>query len=308
MILIYQYEQGIGMMKLPLLVAFLTGWGLALAQPMRVAATTGVLADMVRNVGGSRVAVVQIVPDGTDPHSFELRPSVVRALGQAQVLFANGLGLEPFFEKLEAQLPPKAHIVELAEGMPNLIRSEKDEHDHSADHHSHGAFDPHLWLDPTYGIRYVEKIRQALTEADPQGRGLYAQNAQRYIEQIRQADARVRSCMAVIPLERRKLVSQHASLAYFNRYYGLKSIGSIADFVGQERGPASLTRLAQAMRKEGVRVIFVEPQLAQGQARALAEATGARIVRIYADSFDQQVNTYLKLIEANGLAVCQALR
>lgn len=279
------------------------------AQGIPVAATTGFIADMVRNVGGGRVAVVQVVPDGSDPHSFEPRPSVIQAISKSRVVFASGLALEPFLHKLEAQLPPKARVVELAHGMPDLIEvAEKQGRGQKEHHHHHGAYDPHLWLDPTYGIRYVEKIRDTLVSLDPAGRAAYTQNAARYIEQIRQADATVQRCLASIPPARRKLVSQHASLGYFNRYYKLTSIGSIADFVGQERGPASLARLAQAMKKEGVRVIFVEPQFSQNQARALAEATGARIVRVYSDAFDNTVNTYLKLIQANGQAICQAFR
>lgn len=281
------------------------GLAWAQAQTIPVAATTGFIADMVRNVGGSRVAVLQVVPDGVDPHSFELRPSMIRAIGQSRVFFANGLSLEPFLEKLEAQLPPKARVVELADGMPNLIRAAKEQADHD---HVHGGYDPHLWLDPTYGIRYVEKIQETLVSLDPAGRDSYTQNAAQYIAQIRQADASVQRCLAAIPQARRKLVSQHESLSYFNRHYKLQSVGSIADFAGQERGPASLARLAQVMKKEGVRVILVEPQFSQGQARALAEATGARIVRIYSDAFDNTVNSYLKLLQANGQALCAAFK
>ncbi|MFN3392391.1 MAG: metal ABC transporter substrate-binding protein [Meiothermus ruber] len=284
------------------------GLGWAQAGTISVAATTGFIADMIRNVGGSRVAVVQVVPDGSDPHSFEPRPSLIRSIGQSRVLFANGLGLEPFLEKLEAQLPPKARVVELAQGMPNLIEVAEDEPNQEPDHaHGHG-YDPHLWLDPTYGIRYVGKIRDTLISIDPAGRMIYTQNAARYTQQIRQADASVQRCLAGIPQARRKLVSQHESFGYFNRYYQFKSVGSIADFVGQERGPASLAQLAQVMKREGVRVILVEPQFSQGQARALAEATGARIVRIYSDAFDNTVNSYLKLIQANGQAICIALK
>lgn len=285
------------------------GLGIAQANTLSVSATTGFLADMVRNVGGSRVSVVQVVPDGSDPHSFEPRPSVVRAIAGSRVLFANGLSLEPFLEKLEAQLPAGARVVKLAEGMPNLIEVAANEPHQEAEHaHDHGAYDPHLWLDPTYGLRYVEKIRDALVALDPAGRAIYTQNAARYIQRIRQVDAEVQRCLATIPQARRKLVSQHESLSYFNRYYRLKSLGSIADFVGQERGPASLARLAQVMKKEGARVIFVEPQFSQSQARSLAEATGARIVRIYSDAFDRMVDSYLELIQANGQAICTAFK
>lgn len=296
---------------LPITVLVVIGLGSAWAQPVQVAATTGFIADMVRNVGGSRVTVVQVVPGGSDPHSFEPRPSVVQAISRAQVFFANGLGLEPFFEKLEAQLPKSARVVELADGMPNLIELKEDaqapgsKREHG---HDHGEYDPHLWLDPTYGIRYVEKIRDTLSAVDPAGRATYTQNAAGYIAQIRQADAGVQRCLANVPPAQRKLVSQHEALLYLGRHYQLTIVGSIADFAGQERGPARLARLAQAMKKENVRVIFAEPQFSQGEARALAEATGARIVRIYSDAFDNTVNTYLKLIQANGQAICQAFR
>lgn len=290
-------------------VVLVLGLGIAQANTLSISATTGLLADMVRNVGGSRVSVVQVVPDGSDPHSFEPRPSVVRAIAGSRVLFANGLSLEPFLEKLEAQLPAGARVIKLAEGMPNLIEvAEKKPHQEAEHAHEHGAYDPHLWLDPTYGLRYVEKIRDALVALDPAGRAIYTQNAARYIQRIRQVDAEVQRCLAAIPQARRKLVSQHESLGYFNRYYRLKSLGSIADFVGQERGPASLARLAQVMKREGVRVIFVEPQFSQSQARSLAEATGARIVRIYSDAFDRAVDSYLELIQANGQAICTAFK
>lgn len=293
---------------LPTGFLLMLGLGVGLAQPVQVAATTGFIADMVRNVGGNRVSVVQVVPNGSDPHSFEPRPSVVQAISRARVFFANGLSLEPFFEKLEAQLPQNARIVELADGMPDLIKASEKEV-HADEHgHEHAGYDPHLWLDPTYGIRYVEKIRDVLTAVDPAGRAIFAQNASDYIARIRQADAAVQRCLAEIPQSRRVLVSQHEALLYFNRHYRLKSIGTIADFAGQERGPASLARLAQAMKKENVRVIFVEPQFSQSQARALAEATGARIARIYSDAFDNTVNTYLKLIQTNGQAICQAFK
>lgn len=293
---------------LPMGFLLMLGLGPGLAQPVPVAATTGFIADMVRNVGGNRVSVVQVVPNGSDPHSFEPRPSVIQAISRARVFFANGLGLEPFLEKLEAQLPRNARIVELADGLPNLIKPGNKETQANEHAHDHAEYDPHLWLDPTYGIRYVEKIRDALAAVDPAGRAVYAQNASGYIAQIRQADAAVGRCLADIPQALRKLVSQHEALLYFNRHYQLISIGSIADFAGQERGPASLARLAQAMKKENVRVIFVEPQFSQGQARALAEATGARIARIYSDAFDNTVNSYLKLIQANGQAICQAFK
>jgi zinc transport system substrate-binding protein len=290
------------------LMLVVAGLGIASAQ-VRVAATIGVIADMVQNVGGSRVRLSQVVPGASDPHSFEPKPSVIREIAGARVLFANGLGLEPFLGKLEAQLPKTARVVELAEGMPGLLEGEEHAGEEGrGEGHAHGAYDPHLWLDPTYGVRYVEKIRDTLSQLDPAGKATYAANASRYIAEIRKADAEVLACLKPIPPSRRKLVSQHEALAYFLRHYQITSVGSIADFAGQERGPQRFAKLAQEMKRQGVRVVFAEPQFSRAEARALAEATGARVRLIYSDAFDATVNTYLKLIRANGKAVCEAFR
>lgn len=280
--------------------------GLAMAQPIAATATTGFIADMLSNVGGERVRVTAVVPLGADPHSFEPRPSTMRELSRARVLFANGLGLEPFLDKLKAQLPQGSRVVELAEGMPGLI--EGDEHSgEEGQGHAHTAYDPHLWLDPAYGVRYVERIRDTLGQLDPAGKATYTANASRYIAAIQKADAEVRACLRAVPVDKRKVVSQHEALLYFARAYGITIVGSIADFAGQERGPQSFARLAQEMKRQGVKVVFTEPQFSPAEARALAEATGAKTARIYSDAFDAQVNTYLGLIRWNGRAVCESL-
>ena len=120
----------------------------ALAQ-VQVAATTPILADLVRQVGGNRVAAVAVLPPGADPHTFEPTPSVAQALSQTRLLFANGLGLEPYLPKLQALLPKNAQVVLLGEGQPGLICGE----DHAEEDHGHGPCDPHLWLDPAYAVR-----------------------------------------------------------------------------------------------------------------------------------------------------------
>ncbi|HEU4742681.1 MAG TPA: metal ABC transporter substrate-binding protein [Meiothermus sp.] len=278
-------------------LAVFLGWGMA--QPLPVAATTGFIGDMVRSVGGERVRVTVVVPLGADPHSFEPRPSTLREVSEAGVLFANGLGLEPFLGKIQPQLPKGARTVKLAEGMPDLIRSGEDEP---------GEYDPHLWLDPAYGVRYVERIRDTLSQLDPAGRDVYRARAQTYLNQIRQADAEVRGCLRSVPTSARKVVSQHGALLYFARAYSITLVGSISNFAGQEKGPQTFARLAQAMNAQGVRTVFTEPQFSPAEAKALAEATGAKVRRIYSDAFDAQVNTYLGLIRWNGRVVCQSFR
>ena len=260
-------------------------------------ATTGFIADMVRNVGGSRIEVVQIVPNGADPHSFEPKPSVLKSVQNSEVFFANGLKLEPFLRKLLTQLKKSARVVLLAEGQKNLISTGRK-----------GEFDPHLWLDPTYGVSFVQKIEQILIELDPAGKQIYASNSKKYQAQILNEDAKVIKCLSRIPISQRNLVSQHDALEYLVRHYGLTLTGSLSDFVGQERGIKSFVALIKTIKSNNVKAIFAEPQFPVAQVTTLAEASGAKIATIYSDAFDQKVKSYLDLIRFNGLSICDAFR
>jgi zinc/manganese transport system substrate-binding protein/zinc transport system substrate-binding protein len=103
-------------------------------------------------------------------------------------------------------------------------------------------------------------------------------------------------------------VVQHDAYRYAGRHYGIEFVGSIASFSGQQQGARALANLALAMRERGVQVIFTEPQFAQTAARALAEATGARVFTLYSDTLTPQVASYLALIQHNGQTLCQAFR
>lgn len=281
--------------------------GLALGQPLQVAATTTVIADLVREVGGSRVRVITVVPMGADPHSFEPRPSTVQAIAGSRLLFANGMNLEVFLGRIAAQLPSNAQVVRLAEGLPNPIcYTQADREAPGA--HLHGPCDPHLWLDPTYGLAYAERIRDTLARLDPAGRSLYEARLAEFRAKLNAADAAVKACILRTPPANRKAVVQHDAYRYAGRYYGIEFVGSIANFSGQQQGTRAFANLATAMRERGVRAIFAEPQFAQAEARALAEATGARVYTLYSDALTPQVASYLALIERNGQTMCEAFR
>lgn len=281
--------------------------GLALGQSVHVAATTTVIADLVREVGGNRVRVVTVVPMGADPHSFEPRPSTVQAISSSRLLFANGMNLEVFLGRITSQLPRRAQIVRLAEGLSDPIcYTQADREAPGA--HLHGPCDPHLWLDPDYGIAYAERIRDALVRLDPSGRSLYDARLADFVARVRAADAEVKACLARTLQADRKAVVQHDAYRYAGRHYGIQFVGSIANFLGQQQGTRAFANLASAMRERGVRVIFAEPQFAQAEARALAEATSATIFTLHSDALTPQVASYEELIRSNGRTMCEAFR
>ena len=264
----------------------------ALAQ-VRVVATTPILADLVRAVGGDRVRVATVVPPGADPHTFEPTPALAKALSQTQLLFANGLGLEPFLPKMKTLLPKGARVVLLAEGRRGLICQEEDDH-------AHGPCDPHLWLDPTYALAYAETIAKELTRLDPAGQAQYRANLKRFQEEVKRRDQAFMACN----LKGVKVVVQHDAFRYFARRYGLVVVGVLSHGGAQEVGSRTFLALVEKAKKEGVRLVLAEPQF-QGKAiRTLAEAIGARVAVLYTDTLDDRVRSYLDLLDHNRKALC----
>ncbi|WP_135256000.1 metal ABC transporter substrate-binding protein [Thermus caldilimi] len=285
------------MLRLALLLLLLSP---AWAQ-VQVAATTPILADLVSQVGGNRVKVESVVPPGADPHTFEPTPNTAKNLARSRLLFANGLGLEAFLPKLQRLLPQGARVVKLAEGQPGLIcQEEHPEEGPGEREHAHGPCNPHLWLDPTYALRYAERITQELAQVDPQGKAIYQANLKRFRAEVEKRDKAFQACN----LKGLKVVTQHDAFAYFARRYGLRVVGSLTASGVQEAGSRTFLTLLERARREGVKLLLAEPQFQGTALKALAEALGARIAVLYTDTLDQKVPTYLALLDHNLKALC----
>jgi zinc transport system substrate-binding protein len=240
-----------------------------------------------------------VVPPGADPHTFEPTPALAKALSQTQLLFANGLGLEPFLPRLKALLPKGAKVVLLAEGRKGLI-CEEEAHPREKEDHAHGPCDPHLWLDPTYALAYAETIAKELTRLDPAGQAQYRANLKRFQEEVKRRDQAFMACN----LKGVKVVVQHDAFRYFARRYGLVVVGVLSHGGAQEVGSRTFLALVEKAKKEGVRLVLAEPQF-QGKAiRTLAEAIGARVAVLYTDTLDDRVRSYLDLLDHNRKALC----
>ncbi|GAA6755767.1 metal ABC transporter substrate-binding protein [Thermus thalpophilus] len=266
---------------------------------LQVAATTSVLADLVRRVGEGRVRVESLVPLGADPHAFDLRPSTALQLARARLLFANGLGLEPYLPRLEALLPPGARVVELAPGMPDPICGLLGLREKGV--HLHGDCDPHMWLDPTYALRYAERIAEELSRLDPKGQEVYQRNLEAFRRALLAEDEALARCLAG---KRYRVVVHHLSLLYFARRYGLEVVGALRSAGGQELGPRARLALLKEAELRGVDLVVAEPQLDPAPLRRVAEALGARLVVLYTDALDRRVPSYLDLLRWNRKALC----
>lgn len=273
----------------------------AQAAPLQLSATTSIIADFVKAVGGERVRVNVIVPPGSDTHSFQPTTAAIRGLAESRLLFANGAGLEPWLPKLKAAAP-SVPVQELTAGLK--LHPTPDGR----------APDPHAWWDPNLAAGYVRNVQEALTRLDPAGKATYANNAAAYIKQLQGLDAYAKKQFGRLPAARRQMVTNHDSLHYLATRYGLKIVGTVIPGISTEREPSAreLAALVQAVRKSGARVIFTENTVNPRLAQTLARETGARIAPpLYTDALGpagSAGDTYLKAFRANVDTMVQALR
>ena len=194
-----------------------------------VAISVAPLADIARNVAGGEARVVQLIPDGTDSHTYEPSPQNAKDLERADVVFLNGLHLEqPTLDLARANARSGSEIVLMGE---RTIAPSRYKYDFSFPR-SGGDPNPHLWMNPLYAERYSEIIADTLARRFPAHAATFRRNQTAFAERVRALDAAIRTSTATIPPANRKLVTYHDSFAYFAPRYGLTVIGAVqpADF------------------------------------------------------------------------------
>ena len=212
--------------KVLLLGLFILGMGVtpAHAERTNVIATISIIGDVVKNVAGDAVDLVVLVgPDG-DAHEYEPIPADSVNIAKADIIFENGLHLEHWLDKLYAASGSKAKRVVVSQGVtPRIFEDNPQE------------TDPHAWQDVTNVILYTQNVRDALVAMDPANKAVYESNANDYIQKLQALDAWVKAQVALIPVDKRKLVTNHDALGYFARRYGFQITGLLFLLPQQKR-------------------------------------------------------------------------
>ena len=278
----------------------------AQARPIRVVIGVAIVQDFVRRVGGDGVEAFSIVPPGADPHTYQPTPRDVQALQGARLALWNGLGLDETAADLvaEQRLPDLTTVV-LSDGITPLADDAGDDGGHG---HEHAAGNPHLWLDPAYAVRYVETIRDALSEVDPANAEIYQANAMAYIGEIEALDAWAQGEIATIPAERRKLVTFHDAFPYFAGHYGLDLVGVVLKSPGREPSAQEVAALVTELQRHQIPTVYAEPQFNARILELAAKDAGVQVKRLYSDAFDDQVKSYLDLMRFNVTSLVEGLR
>lgn len=282
---------------------------------LKAVATFSILADLVAQVGGDRVAVTSLVGPDADAHGYAPTPGDARKLAEANLIVVNGLGFEGWMERLIKASGSKAPLVVASKNVKTIAGShDHDDHDHGDHGHDHGEgdhADPHAWQNVANVKLYVANIRDGLTAADPANAALYTANAAAYTQKLDALDAEIRAALAAIPQERRRIITTHDSFGYFSAAYGMRFLAPQGISTDSEAGPKDVARIIRQIRRDKVPAVFVESIADPRLMQQIARESGAKVGgRIYSDALSAPGGPapgYLEMMRSNLTAFREAL-
>jgi zinc transport system substrate-binding protein len=270
---------------------------------MKVAVSIVPLADFTRQVGGSLVEVETLVPPGASAHTYEPTAGQLTFLSRAKVLITNGLGLEAWAADVVGKVGSKGMVkVVAADAVPRQMLLKASEAG------TESPYDPHVWLDPTLAACQVNAIAGGLAEADPAHQGTYRANARAYVQKLKDLDKRIAGETGTF--NEKTFVALHPAWAYFARRYGLIQAGVIEEVPGKEPSGRLIKELVDEIKKQGITVVFAEPQINAKAAEVIGREAGAevRIIDPLGDPEKPDVSTYIKLMQHNVAVMAEVLK
>jgi len=281
---------------------------------IQAVATVGMVADLVRNVGGPHVHVRQLMGPGVDPHLYKVTRDDVRALFAGDVIFYSGLMLEGKMTHTLQQMALRKPVIGVAESLPvgRLLGSDAAS-DHGGEvHHA----DPHVWMEVALWAETLPVVTAALVAFAPQHAEDFQANAQRYREELRALHQYGIDSLSTIPPQRRQLITSHDAFGYFGRAYGLEVRGVQGLSTDSEAGLMRINQLVDLIVGRQIGAVFVESSVPRKSLEAVIEgarARGQRVViggELYSDSGGAEGTfeaTYLGMMDHNFTHVARAL-
>lgn len=278
------------------------------APAVTVVATTSMIADAARQIGGERVAVRALMGPGVDPHAYRQTRSDIAAMLRADAVLWQGLYLEAQLEEFLLDLAGHKRVFAVGEAVPRdrLIAHSDYEN----------RFDPHVWMDPSLWRPVVLAVRDALSEIDPDGSAIYAAGADRHLAEVDALNAYAAARLATVPTEQRVLVTAHDAFSYFGRAFDFEVMGIQGISTESEAGLRRIEELVDALVTRGITAVFVESSVSARNVQALIEGAAARghKVRIGGELFSDAMGssgtyegTYIGMIDHNVTGITRAL-
>ena len=235
---------------------------------LTVVTTIGMITDIVRNVGGTHVAVTGLMGPGVDPHLYKATAGDVARLTSAKLIFYNGLHLESKMGEILAKMTGNTKTIAVTDDVDKAHLLTPPEFE--------GQYDPHLWFDVTLWMKAVEKVRNTLTEIDPGHQADYEANAERYLAELAELHQYVKTQAEKVPSEQRVLVTAHDAFNYFGKAYGFEVRGLQGISTATEAGIADVQELATFIAERRIPAIFVESSVSSRSIEAVKAAVNSK--------------------------------
>lgn len=234
--------------------------------------------DFAKKVGGDKVRVVNMTPDGTEPHDWEPTAVDIAGLEQARVFVYNGAGLEHWAQDVLNSLQNTELIaVRASKGIALMEGHSHEEHEDHDDHEGHDeedSYDPHVWLNPMHAKAEMEAIKNAFAQADPENAAYYQANYDAYAKELDKLDAEFRQALASLP--KKKVIVSHEAFGYLCAAYGLEQVGIEGLTPDSEPDPARMAEIIEFAKAHDVKVIFYEALSSSRVADTVARAIGGQ--------------------------------
>ncbi|MGC0797318.1 metal ABC transporter substrate-binding protein [Pantoea agglomerans] len=295
-------KRKITMMLLSALLTTLMATSSYAAEKFKVVTTFTVIADMVKNVAGDAAEVTSITKPGAEIHEYQPTPGDIKRAQGAQLIMANGLNLERWFERFYQHL----------DGVPEVIVSAGVKPIGIGEGPYNGKPNPHAWMSPDNALIYVDNIRDALVKYDPANAETYRQNAAAYKQKITAALDPLRQQIADIPEDKRWMVTSEGAFSYLARDLGMKELYLWPVNADQQGTPQQVRKVIDQVKKNAIPAVFSESTVSDKPARQVARETGAHYGGVlYVDSLSNTqgpVPTYLDLLRVTTETLAQGIK
>ena len=273
------------------------------ADKVPVVASFSILGDLVQVVGGERVGITTLVGPDQDAHVFAPKPADARAIVQSRLLVVNGLGFEPWAQKLVRSAGYKGETLVASKGIkPRLMADEKGRED----------TDPHAWQNPVNVVMYVRNIAVSLAKVDPAGAAIYQANADNYLKELQALDAEAKAQFAAIAVEKRKVITSHDAFGYFGAQYQVRFLAPQGMSTDAEPSARQVAQLIRQIQREKIRAVFVENMSSPRLLAQLSKDAGVKPgAALYVDALSAAggpADTYLRLMRHNAMQLAAGMR
>ncbi|WP_281518773.1 metal ABC transporter substrate-binding protein [Acidaminococcus timonensis] len=266
-----------------------------------VVASFYAMKEITQAIGGDKVDVRTLIPEGTEPHEFQPTTRSMKDLSRARVLVIQGLGMEPWAEEMVKAAENKDLVQVVAAQQVQPIQNEEKE-----EIREHGQYDPHAWLSPSCAQLEARAIADGLAKADPANRAYYEANADKFITRLQTLEDKYKEKFRQV--HRKDFVTGHAAFAYVCRDFGLEQSSVEGVFASGEPNARQLAALVEFCRERGVKTIFTEAAVSPKTSQSLAREVGAKVVPIHTLEGSEGEGDYLQQMEENLERIYESLQ